>query len=337
MSQQLWEALRIADLGHLAPSLVAHGIVTLPQLVVAASNSQDIGVEQWQVEAILSANHTQEQTPPLGRADLPVAYSGRRANFSLAVAAGQPNSRKRSLDALDADVLARSTNPAHEARLRTYLAICTVWEIPPWPLTSENIRAFGASMKQGGYRSAGIYFQSLCSHQQRVLRTPIPPMIRYCIKDCVRSIKRGLGVTRLKDGFPALGLTLIPILEDDKPFNIDLTPHARDMAVVATWFMLREIEIAAARASHLRVDSFEVFILIPTYKTDTFGKLTERSLKCTCRVRRHPMCPYTMQRYGTWRDYTDGAWEMELTSIHFSLTQTGTRHPKPGWLRPFAQ
>ncbi len=186
-------------------------------------------------------------------------------------------------------------------------------------------------MKQGGYRSAGIYFQSLCSHQQRVLRTPMPPMIRYCIKDCVRSIKRGLGVTRLKDGFPALGLTLIPILDDDKPFNIDLTPHARDMAVVATWFMLREIEIAAARASHLRVDSFEVFILIPTYKTDTFGKLTERSLKCTCRVRRHPMCPYHAAVYGTCQDYTDGAWEMGLTFIHYSPTQTGdfTNRPSP--------
>ena len=292
MSQHLWEALRVADLGHLAPCLVAHGIVTLPQLVVAASNSRDIGVEQWQIEAILSATHPQEQSAPLGRHDLPVAYSGRRANFSLAVAAGQPNSRKRSLDALDSDILARSTNPANEARLRTYLAICTVWEIPPWPLTSENIRAFGASMKQGGYRSAGIYFQSLCSYQQRTLRTPIPPMIRYCIKDCVRSIKRGLGVTRLKDGFPALGLTLIPVSEDDHPFDISSIPHARDMAVVSTWFMLREIEMAAARASHLRVDSFEVFILIPTYKTDTFGKLTERSLKCTCRIRRHPMCPY---------------------------------------------
>ena len=174
----------MADLDHLAPSLVAHGIVTLR----AASRSQDIGVEQWQVEAILSAAHPQEQASPLGRSDLPVAYSGKRANFSR-------------LDALDSDILARSTNPAHEARLRTYLAICTLWELPPWPLTSENIRAFGASMKQGGYRSAGIYFQSLCSHQQRALRTPIPPMIRYCIKDCVRSIKRVLGVDQ---GHPAL-------------------------------------------------------------------------------------------------------------------------------------
>ena len=292
MSHQFWEALRAADLGHLAPTFVAHGVTSVAQLVAATSTSQDLGVAKWQVEAILASTVKDETAPEPGRTDLPVAYSGRRANFGLAVAAGQPNSRKRSLDALDDDILARSTNPAHEARLRTYISLCVVWEVPPWPLTYENIRAFGASMKQGGYRSAGIYFQSICSHQQRVLRTPIPPMVRYCIRDCVRSIKRGLGVTRLKDGFPALGLSRIPVGDVNTGFILDSVEHSRDMAVLATWFMLREIEMAAARASHLRVDSHEVFILIPTYKTDSFGKLTERSLKCTCRIRRHPMCPY---------------------------------------------
>ena len=138
----------------------------------------------------------------------------------------------------------------------------------------------------------GVYFQSICSYQQRVLRTTVPQMVRYCIKDCIRSIKRGLGVTRLKDGFPALGLALINISFDAEPFDLHEVGHARDMAVISTWFMLREIEMAAARAAHLRVDTHETYILIPTYKTDVFGKLTERSLKCTCRIQTHPMCPY---------------------------------------------
>ena len=223
-----------ADLGHLAPTFVAHGVTSVAQLVAATSTSQDLGVAKWQVEAILASTVKDETAPEPGRTDLPVAYSGRRANFGLAVAAGQPNSRKRSLDALDDDILARSTNPAHEARLRTYISLCVVWEVPPWPLTYE----------------------------------------------------------KLKDGFPALGLSRIPVGDVNTGFILDSVEHSRDMAVLATWFMLREIEMAAARASHLRVDSHEVFILIPTYKTDSFGKLTERSLKCTCRIRRHPMCPY---------------------------------------------
>lgn len=292
MSHQFWNALRAADLGHLAPTLVSHGITTLAQLVASTVVDNEEVIAKWQVEAILSVTHEDVQSPPSDRRDLPVAYSGRRANFSLAVAAGQPNNRKRSLEQLDADVLARSTNPANEARLRTYLALCAVWEVSPWPLTIENTRAFGASLKMGGYRSAGVYFQSICSFQQRVLHTPVPQMVRYCIKDCIRSIKRGLGVTRLKDGFPALGLALLEISTEVVAFDLHRPDHARDMAVLATWFMLREIEMAAARAAHLRVDSHETFILIPTYKTDTFGKLTDKILKCTCRIQAHPMCPF---------------------------------------------
>ncbi len=202
MSQQLWHALRVADLGQLAPTLVSHGVVTLAQLVAATSEAHDVGIAKWQVEAILSASQDEVKEPSYGRQDLPVAYSGRRANFGMAVAAGQPNNRKRSLELLDADILARTTNPSHEARLRTYLALCSVWSVTPWPLSFENIRAFGASLKSGGYRSAGIYFQSLCSHQQRVLHTPVPPMIRHCIKDCVRSHQTRLGHYQVERWLP---------------------------------------------------------------------------------------------------------------------------------------
>ena len=105
MSHQFWEALRAADLGHLAPTFVAHGVTSVAQLVAATSTSQDLGVAKWQVEAILASTLKYETAPEPGRTDLPVVYSGRRANFGLAVAAGQPNSRKRSLDALDDDIV----------------------------------------------------------------------------------------------------------------------------------------------------------------------------------------------------------------------------------------
>ena len=98
MSHQLWHALRVADLGHLAPTLVSHGITTLTQLVANTANDGEVPIAKWQVEAILSAEHIEDPQPAAGREDLPVVYSGRRANFSLAVAAGQPNNRKRSLD-----------------------------------------------------------------------------------------------------------------------------------------------------------------------------------------------------------------------------------------------
>ena len=91
MSQPLWNALRAADLGHLAPTLVAHGITTLAQLVASTVADNESAIAKWQVEAILAATTEESTTSVPGRNDLPVAYSGRRANFSMAVAAGQPN------------------------------------------------------------------------------------------------------------------------------------------------------------------------------------------------------------------------------------------------------
>lgn len=83
-------------------------------------------------------------------------------------------------------------------------------------------------MKLGGYRSAAVYFQAVCSHQQRALRTPIPSIIRCCIRDCVRSILRGLGAARLKDSFDALKVGDLTVVADDGPFCFNRAAHIKD-------------------------------------------------------------------------------------------------------------
>ena len=168
-----------------------------------------------------------------------------------------PNQRQRSLALLDRDVLARSTAPAR-ARIRTYLAICHAWDLEPWPLSTRNVRAFAASLKHGGYRSSAVYFQALCSHQQRSLQTVVPPLIRHCIRDCIRFIQRGLGVSRLKDSFSFLQVGSIPFLEDASPFSFNSLPYVRDMCVIGRWSMLRESELASGRLSHLTLDASTV-------------------------------------------------------------------------------
>ena len=293
MADTLWDVLRHTGLTHLAPTLVKHGVLNVQQVVATTDTLIADSVAQWQIESIITT-HSAPPTPPevVGRRDFPVQYSGRRANFSLAMEAGSSNNRKRSLAQLDADILARSTNPSQDARLRTYLCLCTVWEVRAFPLDFDNIRAFAASLKAGGYRSAAVYFQTICSHQQRHLRTPVQPALRHCIRDCVRSIRRGLGVSRLKDSFNALLLSRIPISEDTDKFDMTRVEHARDMAVISLWFMLREVEMSAAMINHLRLQQDHITILIPTYKTDSFGKLTERTLRCSCRIHLHPLCPW---------------------------------------------
>lgn len=210
-----------------------------------------------------------------------------RASLPAALAAAQPNERQKSLDALDADVLARSTNPM---QIRTFLAICRAWEVEPCPLTVTNIRFFGASMKLGGYRSAAVYYQAVCSHQQPCLRTPIPSIIKCCVRDCVRSILRGLGATKLKDSFNALCIGDAPVPSDDSAFDFGIDARVKDLVIICVWFMLRESEMANACLSRLSLVGDEAQLLSPIHTTEGYGKLTVRSLRCSCRMVQHKMC-----------------------------------------------
>ena len=154
----LWDALRASGQGLLASTLLRHGVRSVSDVALKSSVLQENGVLQWQIEAILAAGPQQAVSPAQVRADLPVAFQGKRANLSAALEAARPNQRARSLAALDEDVLARSTAPAHASRLRTYQAVCKAWDLEPFPLSNENVRAFAASLKAGGYRSAAVYF-----------------------------------------------------------------------------------------------------------------------------------------------------------------------------------
>ena len=210
--------------------------------------------------------------------------------MQAALEAAQPNQRQKALASLDQDILAKSTNPAAEARVRTYLALCRAWEVPGFPLDCHNIRCFGASLKAGGYRSAAVYFQAICGHQQRVLRTPVPAIVKLGIRDCVRSIQRGLGERKLKDSFNGLLIGNMAFSTDELPFSFENIAHCRDMAVIGMWFMLREVEMASARAGDLRLEGREVCLCIPIHKTDHKGRFTERSLTCSCTAKIHGLC-----------------------------------------------
>ena len=75
--------------------------------------------------------------------------------------------------------------------------------------------------------------------------------------------------------------------------DLDILPHAVDVLVVATWFMLREIEIAGARVKDIEITAATVSLDIPLHKTAQGGQteLTRRSFRCVCGAARQPLCP----------------------------------------------
>ena len=149
---EFWDALRGSHQSDLAPVLIAHGITNLSTMRRRCTDLQEAGIPQWKLECVLAFKAKSSNGGPhrVDRADLPRAWQGKRANLQAALDAALPNQRQHALQELEDDMMARSTNPAMESRLRTYRVICNAWEIEPFPLSMFGIRAFGASLKRGG-------------------------------------------------------------------------------------------------------------------------------------------------------------------------------------------
>ena len=123
-----------------------------------------------------------------------------------------------------------------------------------WRSSIEFIKCIGASLKAGCYRSANLYFQAAINFQLRHLREPVHPLLRSTVRDVVRSIRRGLGPSKLKDGFDPLQLANVIEPNNDKPFDIEDPSHVSDVILLGCWFMLRELELAAASRHHLWIE-----------------------------------------------------------------------------------
>ena len=66
------------------------------------------------------------------------------------------------------------------------------------------------------------------------------------------------------------------------------------MVVIGSWFLLREIELAALRRGHIRLDHDKqrVSLTLWSSKTDTVGNLVTRTHRCCCGVLHCGICPY---------------------------------------------
>lgn len=99
---------------------------------------------------------------------------------------------------------------------------------PPWLLQVGAIRCIGASLSAGGCRSASLSFFSAVQYQLRGLGEPI--------------VTRGLGPSSLKDIFLLQALDMIKPGATDAPFNMDNLLHFRDVMVIGSFFMLRDVD-----------------------------------------------------------------------------------------------
>ncbi|CAE6912109.1 unnamed protein product [Symbiodinium sp. CCMP2592] len=284
----------LKDLGEDRVFLSAAGYVfCLADVQSAWQRLLDVGVQRWQLELLVSGSRQGELLMPQWRADQPPVRKRRRASLADALTAGEPSERAKALEELDREVLAKTTIGPYESRILTWRQICAKWELPAFPLDERNVRAVGASLKRGRYRSSEQYFSAAASHQVRRMHTVVPGHIKAMIRDCVRSVRRGLGPSSLKDSFDLWSLASAVVEGSEfRAFSWSDLPAAIDALIVASYFCMREIEMASASSSHLYFQNNQLQILLPAHKTSSQGELTSRALFCGCAVRSQPLCPY---------------------------------------------
>ena len=289
----LWEALRDRGISDVAPLFVRAEVFCLSDVQGSWQRLLDAGVQRWQLELLVAGSRRGELLMPQWRSNQPPVRKRRRASLADALLAGEPAERNRALEELDSEVLAKTTVGPYESRILVWRKLCAKWELPAFPLDERNVRAVGASLKRGRYRSSEQYFSAAASYQLRRLHLTVPSHVKAVIRDCVRSVRRGLGPSELKDSFDLWDLA--PAVAEGtefQAFSWESLPAAVDAVLVAAYFCMREIEMASASSRHLYFQHGQLHMLLPVHKTASQGELTTRALHCGCAVRRQPLCPW---------------------------------------------
>ena len=124
------------------------------------------------------------------------------------------------------------------------------------------------------------------------------PQVFSMAQQTLRSIERGLGPPTLKDAFTVEDLASVTC----HPHSGDDTYDCTLATIVCCWWMLRGIEVAAAKREHVWFETTPfgrmAFFTLPCHKTDTVGMCVTRSHPCMCADGLAHLCPYhTLEQY----------------------------------------
>ena len=161
------------------------------------------------------------------------------------------------------------------------------------PLNPLLIHIIGALLKIGGYRSSSNYID-VARTKHVELGYTWGPDLDLARRRFILSTRRGAGPPRQSE---PLNFELIAKLDLGWDPIVPGGPvNSRAVAVLSTFFLLREIEGAAARISHLSFNKPELTITwsLPVSKTDYTARGCSRTWGCICPQPDTPtsICPY---------------------------------------------
>ena len=199
-----------------------------------------------------------------------------------------------ALEALERDAHAASTRESMEAKLRTIHRALVGWGLVPFPPSMWTVRALGATLKRGGYRSAASYLWLYKAEAQRRGHS-WPDYLHRALRDAVRSCERGMGPPTRALPLPFARLGSLPPGRAPWVRGGPLCP--RNALVIGSWWMMREVELSTVRAVHVDLtgdwtrNNLHAKLTLPASKNDAAALGAARAHRCHCVGAITVMCP----------------------------------------------
>ena len=211
-------------------------------------------------------------------ADRPDAPSVKHSRGAVKWRAGTvitEQEKREALDALELDFSAPSARGPNNSVIRTWEAVHGSWfgeDSAPWPLTPAKIRAIAAVFKKRGYRSFANY-ASKAKERHISLTGEWPALLAQEMKMAKRSVGRGLGPSRQSEPLQLERISELEpeVLESASPLVPNGPVGPFNVAVLDTYFLLREIESSLSLATSVTVDEATKTVrwLLPSSKNDS--------------------------------------------------------------------
>ena len=201
--------------------------------------------------------------------------------------------RQAILRQYDQDTHTAAGHGVRAALMNTWDNIHHLWAPcePVLPLTPSKIRNVAAHMKHAGYRSWSNYASRIREAHINA-GFIISPQLELAFRAARRSVLRGIGPSRQA---MSLDLAAAAALENDDVIITRAMPIAGvSVFIMAAFFLLREIEMAALCFCHVVTDKAKecVTLELSISKADPDARGCRRAWGCLCGGDPTVPCPY---------------------------------------------
>eukprot|EP00435_Cladocopium_sp_Y103_P037318 s554_g9.t2 len=201
----------------------------------------------------------------------------------------------------------------------------------PFELTPNLVFTVVGVLKAADYRSAANYLEA-AKRKHIEAGFPMTDQLRQACRMAIRSAKRDMGPSKQAEPIPLSSIAAIRVREAQDPEG-PLVPGRS--CLLASWWLLREIEASHAKISHIRLDWSvkRAEFHLPNSKTDLMALGTSRAHSCSCQASDQYMCPFHLIA----AQVAFASTAPNNTAEWLFPTSSGGKPTKQGWVKTFTE